>query len=74
VDLRDRAADAPGEVVQAVLDAGLRLTRLEEHRELEWAFFEWMTPTKHGGYVLPERPERVPLMYSLEAIKASRDP
>ena len=58
------------EVVQAVLDAGLRLTRLEEHRELEWRFLSWMVPTPRGGYVLPERPERLPLMYSLEALKA----
>jgi SAM-dependent methyltransferase len=63
-----------GEVVQAILDAGLRLTRLEEHRELEWAFFDWMVPTERGGYVLPERPERVPLMYTLEAVKAGQAP
>lgn len=58
-----------GEVVQAVLDAGLRLTRLEEHREVEWPFLDWMVPTARGGYVLPDRPERLPLMYSLEAAK-----
>ena len=58
-----------GEVVQAVLDAGLRLTRLEEHRELEWPFFTWMESTERGGYVLPDRPERLPLMYSLEALR-----
>jgi hypothetical protein len=61
-------------VVQAILDAGLRLTRLEEHRELGWAFFDWMVPTERGGYVLPERPERVPLMYTLEAVKAGQAP
>lgn len=58
-----------GEVVQAVLDAGLRLTRLEEHREAESPFFDWMVPTERGGHVLPERPERLPLMYTLEAVK-----
>lgn len=60
-----------GEVVQAVLDAGLRLTRLEEHRELEYPFFDWMQPTGDGRYVIPDRPERLPLMYSLEAVKDS---
>ena len=55
-----------GEMVQAVLDAGLRLTLLEEHRELEWPFFDWMTRTDNGRYVLPER---LPLMYTLEARK-----
>lgn len=58
-----------GEVVQAVLDAGLRLTRLEEHRELAWPFFPWMERTASGFHVLPERPERLPLMYTLEAVK-----
>ena len=57
------------EVVQAVLDAGLRLTRLAEHRELEWPFVGWMDRTDQGRYVLPERPERLPLMYTLEARK-----
>ena len=57
------------EVVQAVLDAGLQLTRLEELRELEWAFFDWMEPTERGGFVLPDAAERLPLMYRLEAIK-----
>lgn len=58
-----------GEVVQAVLDAGLRLTRLEEHRELAWRFLDWMVPTERGGYVLPDRRERLPLMYTIEATK-----
>jgi SAM-dependent methyltransferase len=57
------------EVVQAVLDAGLRLTRLAEHRELEWPFFPWMERTPRGGFVLPDRPERLPLMYTLEAVR-----
>lgn len=43
--------------------------RLEEHRELEWPFFDWMVETDRHGYVLPQRPERLPLMYTLEAIK-----
>lgn len=58
-----------GEVVQAVLDAGLQLTRLEEHTELEWAFFDWMAPTDDGAFVLPEGRERLPLMYTLEAVR-----
>jgi SAM-dependent methyltransferase len=58
-----------GEVVQAVLDNGLRLTRLEEHCELEWQFFDWMVSNARGGHVLPDRRERLPLMYSLEAVK-----
>jgi SAM-dependent methyltransferase len=57
------------EVVQGVLDAGLRLTRLAEHEELEWRFLDWMVPTERGGFVLPDAPERLPLMYTLEAVR-----
>ena len=63
-----------GEVVQAVLEAGLRLTRLEEHQESESAFFDWMVPTERGRYVLTERRERLPLMYTLEALKEHGNP
>lgn len=59
-----------GEIAQAVLDAGLRLTRLEEHREVEWQALPWMVRTASGRYVLPELAERVPLMFSLEAVRA----
>jgi len=60
-----------GEVVQAVLDAGLRLIRLEEHREIESAsFFAWMVPAGGGRRRLGTRPERLPLMFTLEAVKA----
>ena len=31
-----------GEIVQAVLDAGLTLTRLTEHDELDWPAYPWM--------------------------------
>ena len=59
-----------GEVVQGVIDAGLRITRLEEHTEIDWVLLGWMVPTPRGGYVLPERPDRLPLMYTLEAVRA----
>ncbi|MFA9430539.1 class I SAM-dependent methyltransferase [Egicoccus sp. AB-alg2] len=58
-----------GETVQAVLDAGLRLTRLAEHAELEWAFFDWMRRNEAGRYELPNGRERLPLMYTLEAVR-----
>lgn len=60
-----------GEVVQAVIDAGLSIARLEEHPEAETRFFDWMVPTDRGGFVLPERPERLPLMFTVEATKDS---
>ena len=59
-----------GEVVQALLDAGLTIRSLEEHRVLEWPFWSWMEHTEDGAYVLAaDVRERVPLMYSLLATK-----
>ncbi|MCC5887005.1 MAG: class I SAM-dependent methyltransferase [Gammaproteobacteria bacterium] len=60
------------ETVQAVLDAGLVLTRLAEHQTLDWRFFPWMEEVHPGSdrWVLPAGRERLPLMYTLEARKA----
>jgi SAM-dependent methyltransferase len=58
-----------GEIVQAVIDAGLRITRLEEHRSVEWPALPGMVEVDHGRYALPERPERLPLMYTLQAVR-----
>ncbi|MFA9446852.1 class I SAM-dependent methyltransferase [Egicoccus sp. AB-alg6-2] len=57
------------ETVQAVLDAGLTLTRLEEHTELEWQFLDGMVPTGDGRWALSHGRERLPLMFTLEAVK-----
>ena len=58
------------EVVQALLDAGLALRSLEEHRFLEWPFWPWMEPAERGTFVLPAPlRDQVPLMYSLLASK-----
>lgn len=59
-----------GEIVQAVLDAGLTLTRLEEHTFVEWPALPWLVPdaTVAGRYHLPDhRRHDLPLMYTLEA-------
>jgi SAM-dependent methyltransferase len=58
-----------GEVVQAVIDAGLRIIRLEEHRSVEWPALPGMVELGAGRYALPERPERLPLMYTLQALR-----
>jgi hypothetical protein len=42
-----------GEIVQAVLDVGLTLTRLEEHTEVEW-------PALPGMVEDPDTPGRFP--------------
>jgi SAM-dependent methyltransferase len=58
-----------GETVQAVLDAGLVLTGLAEHTEMEWPGLPQMVPTDGGRYALPANPARLPLMFTLEARK-----
>ena len=60
-----------GEIVQAVLGAGLTLTRLEEHTSVEWPALRQMfeDPADSGRFRLPEGEERLPLMYTLEAAR-----
>lgn len=58
-----------GEIVQAVLEAGLTLTRLVEHDFAEWKAFDWMEVDDEGHWRLPDHRERLPVMYTLEARK-----
>lgn len=60
------------DVVNAVIGAGLRLERLNEHELLAWAFAPWMVPVegRRRMWVLPEGFPRMPLAYSLTARKA----
>jgi SAM-dependent methyltransferase len=57
-----------GEMVSSVLDAGLTLSALREHTFCDWKALPSMVETD-AGWVLPERPERLPLMFTLEAHK-----
>ena len=59
-----------GETVQALIDAGLTITRLDEHTEMEWKGLDWFVETREGRYALPDRRERVPLMFTVQAHKA----
>jgi SAM-dependent methyltransferase len=69
-----------GEIVTALIDAGLRLDFLHEHREIIWQALPWMVPTSavtadgrydhRARWRLPtEQRDLVPLMYSLKATK-----
>jgi SAM-dependent methyltransferase len=60
---------ALGEVVTALIEAGLRITSLVEHDESEWHALPWMVPTGDGRHSLPDGRERVPLMYTVTAVK-----
>jgi SAM-dependent methyltransferase len=60
-----------GQIVTAVLDAGLTLTALEEHRSVPWdALPGRMTRLDDGEFQLTDRPERLPHTYTLQAVKA----
>ena len=55
-------------VVQSLLDAGLRLTMLHEHDTLAWKAFQCMVETDGRLFRLPGK-AWLPLSYSLKAIK-----
>ena len=57
-----------GDVVQALLAAGLQLTMLREHDTLAWKAFESMVEAEGRLYRLPGE-AWIPLSYSLKAIK-----
>ncbi|MBI5948853.1 MAG: class I SAM-dependent methyltransferase [Chloroflexi bacterium] len=69
-----------GEIVTALIDAGLRLDFLHEHREVAWQALPWMVRTDGAtaarGYARrtawqlpPGERDLCPLMYSLKASK-----
>lgn len=69
-----------GEIVTALIDAGLHIDFLHEHREIAWQGLPWMIPTgafvdgarhaRREAWQLPaEQRDLVPLMYSLKATK-----
>lgn len=60
-----------GEIVTALLDEGLTITRLEEHDSVPWnalpGQMEQVEP--FGEWRLADRPERLPHSYTLQAVK-----
>jgi len=59
-----------GEIVTALLDAGLDLTGLVEHDSVPWeALPGQMTKDDAGEWRLAERPERLAASYTLQAVK-----
>ena len=59
-----------GEIVGAVLAAGLELTALEEHDTVPWnALPGQMHDTGGGEFQLSDRPQRLPHTYTLQARK-----
>ncbi|MEU8900378.1 methyltransferase [Nocardia sp. NPDC048505] len=59
-----------GEIVTAVLDAGLTVTGLTEHTSVPWnALPGRMRRDAEGEWTLSAHPERLPLSYTLQAVK-----
>ena len=59
------------ETITALMRHGLRLTALVEHMSVPWAALpDQMVSAGGGEWVLKDRPERLPLTYTLQAIKA----
>jgi SAM-dependent methyltransferase len=59
-----------GEIVTAVLEAGLTLTGLVEHTSVAWrALPHGLHEIGGSEWQLTDRPERVPLTYTLQAVR-----
>ncbi len=58
-----------GEVVTALIGAGLRITALRETEQLPWPRWSTMTNPDGGWFRLPEDAPRIPLIYALRTVK-----
>jgi SAM-dependent methyltransferase len=58
-----------GEVVTALIDAGLRIEFVHEHRFTEWQMFRQLVRDGDGRWRFPKNADHVPLMFSLRAVK-----
>lgn len=61
-----------GEVVTALVSAGLAVERLRETDRLPWPRWSTMVPAPGGWYRLPDSAPRIPVMYALLARKPDR--
>jgi hypothetical protein len=59
-----------GEIVTALLDAGMEITALTEHDSVPWeALPGLMTDLGNGEWRLTDQPWRVPHTYTLQAVR-----
>ena len=61
-----------GEIVPGALDAGLRIEGLREHYFTKCRMLPSMVREAPGRFVLPDRPERLPLLFTLKASKPAK--
>jgi hypothetical protein len=60
-----------GEIVTAVLDAGMQVTGLVEHDSVPWEALPGQMQQLQGGeWWLADRPWRLPHSYTLQAVRA----
>ena len=59
-----------GEIVMALLDHGLQLSLLKEHKIVESQYLPYMKQDTDGRWRLPCGEDRLPLMYTIRAVKA----
>lgn len=60
-----------GEVMNALIGAGLQIDLVEEHRFLEWEVSLGMVHRKGRYEMPPGRRDHVPLMYSISATRST---
>ena len=60
-------AHGVGEIVNAFVDAGLVIERLDEHTTLPWQAFPWMVPVSDDEFGLPEGRHPVPMTLAVTA-------
>ena len=69
----DRPVSDPGQlsgqIITAILDAGLRLTMFVEHDSVPWEALPGRMHQDGGEWRLVEHADRVPLSYTLQAVK-----
>lgn len=59
-----------GDILTAILGHGMRITQFVEHMSAPWDALPGLTVAIEGGeYQLADRPERVPMTFTLQAVK-----
>ncbi len=64
-----------GETVTALIDAGMRIDRVDEQFEIDWKAFEAMVATEGGRFRLPDELHgKVPLSFSIQSTRTGGSP
>lgn len=58
-----------GDVINAMLGAGLRIERVRESERIPWPRWSSMVSDEHGWFRLPDDAPRIPLLYAILARK-----